>query len=428
VNTSPATDLLAQATTPLAHWSAVFRDLHEHPELSFQEVRTASIFAESLRTSGFEVTENVGVTGVVGVLLNGDGPAVMLRADMDGLPVLEETTLPYRSRATQLDPDGIEVAVMHACGHDMHVTALAAAADVLANSTGQWSGTLVVVGQPAEELARGARAMLADGLFTRFPRPDIVLGQHVGPFPVGVVGHSPGLIMSATTTVNVTIFGTGGHGSMPSVTVDPVVAAAYAITRLQAIVARETSADDPVVVTVAVLRAGQKSNIIPDSAFFTVNIRARNDAAMTRVIEAVKRIVEAESSAARSPKPPLFEIRENAPATVNTADAVDRVRAAHTAALPNGTVIEMEPLMGSEDFSEFGLPAADGAGGEIPYVFWFWGGMDPERFSGEAGAVMGGEVPGNHSALFELVDEATIDVGRTLLVTAALEYLGRDVS
>ena len=423
VNASPAADLVASAHTPLAHWGAFFRDLHEHPELSFQEVRTAGIFAESLRTSGFEVTENVGVTGVVGVLRNGDGATVMLRADMDGLPVLEETTLPYRSRAVQTDPDGTEVAVMHACGHDMHVASLAAAADILAGAASQWRGTLVVIGQPAEELARGARAMLADGLFTRFPRPDIVLGQHVGPFPVGLVGHSPGLLMSATTTVNVTIFGQGGHGSMPSVTIDPVVAAAYAITRLQTIVARETSADDPVVVTVAVLRAGQKSNIIPDSAFFTVNIRARSNEAMARVIESVTRIVEAEASATRSPRPPLFEIKENAPATINNAEASDRVRAAHEASLPGGSVITMDPLMGSEDFSEYGLEHPASPGPEIPYVFWFWGGMDAERFSSGTGAEMGGQVPGNHSALFELVDEAAIDVGRTLLVAAALEYL-----
>lgn len=405
-----------------AHWVAFYRDLHAHPELSTQEVRTAQKLAEQLRASGFTVTEGVGGTGVVGILENGAGPTVMLRGDMDGLPILEETDLPWRSRHRQIGPDGTEQPTMHACGHDMHVTALAAGAELLAASKSTWSGTLMIVGQPAEETAVGARDMLEDGLFTRFPKPDIALGQHVGPMPVGRVGHAAGLVMAACANLDVTIFGKGGHGSMPANTVDPVVAAAYAITRLQAISSREAYADDPVVVTVGVLQGGTKSNIIPETVHFTVNLRARSDETMERTIAAVRRIVQAEAEAAGSPKPAIVHVREHAPATVNTADAVERVFGAHQEISGTNTVM-IPPLMGSEDFSEYGIPGERYPGDPVPYVFWFWGGMDPARFPEDSTAFMSAGVPGNHSARFELVDAPTIDLGARLLSRAALEFL-----
>ena len=405
------------------HWLALYQDLHAHPELSLQEVRTAGTLAAELAASGLEVTEGVGGTGVVGLLRNGPGPVVMLRGDMDGLPLREETGLPYRSRATGVTAAGDEVPIMHACGHDAHVTALAATADTLAQTRDRWSGTLMIVGQPAEELTLGARAMLEDGLFTRFPKPDVALGQHVGPLPAGMAGHAAGRVMAAVCTYEVTLHGRGGHGSMPSAAVDPVIAAAYAITRLQTIASRETPSHEPVVVTVAMVRAGLKSNIIPDTAFFTVNVRALNDESIERTLASVRRIVSAESEAAGCTAPPTFVVGENAPATVNTPAVVERVMAVQRGVQPEGTVALMEPLMGSEDFSEFGIPADRYPGDPVPYAFWFWGGLD--RPLPPVGAVvdLSGAQPSNHSALFAPVPDPTLEAGRRLLTAAALAYL-----
>ncbi|VTR78463.1 amidohydrolase [Cellulomonas hominis] len=430
LDTTPTTDRtraarLLDAAEPLdARWLALYRDLHAHPELSGREHRTAAALAGELRASGLEVTEGVGGTGVVGVLRNGDGPVVMLRADMDGLPVLEESGVPYASRHTDVNPAGETVPTMHACGHDMHVTALAAAVDALAGARDAWRGTLLVVGQPAEETASGANAMLADGLFTRFPKPDVALGQHVGPLPAGVANHSRELLMAAACTLDVTIHGRGGHGSRPFVTVDPILTAAYAVTRLQAIVARETSPEDPLVVTVGTFHAGTKSNIIPDTATFTVNLRARSDASMERAVAAVRRIVEAEAAAAGCPQPPTIGMRENPPATVNTAEVVDRVMAAQAAVMPEGAIRVADPLMGSEDFSEYGLPRGRYEGDPVPYAFWFWGGMDPALFPAGYTTGVVPSVPGNHTAQFAPLDAPTLAAGRRLLVAAALEFLG----
>jgi hippurate hydrolase len=419
-----AATLLDTADARAEHWRDLYRDLHAHPELSGQEHRTAAALAAELRASGLEVTEGVGGTGVVGLLRNGEGPTVLLRADMDGLPILEETGLPYQSRHTDVNPAGETVPTMHACGHDMHVTALAAAVDTLAQGRDRWRGTLLVIGQPAEETAAGARDMLEDGLFTRFPKPDVALGQHVGPIPAGVANHARELLMAASSTLDVTIHGRGGHGSMPQVTVDPVLTAAYAVTRLQTIVSRETPADDPVVVTVGTFHAGTKSNIIPDEARFTVNLRARSDASMDRAVAAVRRIVEAESVAARCPQPPTITIRENPPATVNTPEVVDRVMAAQRAVMPVGAIRIAPPLMGSEDFSEYGLPKGRYPGEPVPYAFWFWGGMATERFGEGYTVGFSPDVPGNHTAQFAPVDSPTIAAGRRLMVAAALEFLG----
>jgi hippurate hydrolase len=430
LDVAPPTDrtraarLLDAAEARDAHWLDLYRDLHAHPELSGREHRTAAALAAELRASGLEVTEGVGGTGVVGVLRNGDGPVVMLRADMDGLPVLEDSGVGYQSRHTDVNPAGETVPTMHACGHDMHVTALAAAVDTLAGARDAWRGTLLVVGQPAEETATGANAMLADGLFTRFPKPDVALGQHVGPIPAGVANHSRELLMAAACTLDVTIHGRGGHGSRPFVTVDPILTAAYAVTRLQTIVARETSPEDPLVVTVGTFHAGTKSNIIPDTATFTVNLRARSDASMERAIAAVRRIVDAEAAAAGCPQPPTIGMRENPPATVNTAEVVDRVMAAQAAVVPEGAIRVADPLMGSEDFSEYGLPKGRYDGDPVPYAFWFWGGMDPALFPEGYTTGVVPSVPGNHTAQFAPQAEPTLAAGRRLLVAAALEFLG----
>jgi amidohydrolase len=409
----------------LQHWTEVYRDLHAHPELSGQEVRTATILAEALRKSGFEVTERIGGTGVVGVLENGTGPVIALRGDMDALPIEETTDLPWRSRARQIGSDGTLVPTMHACGHDMHVTALLAAAEALSLSRDRWKGTIVIIGQPAEELATGARAMIADGLYTRFPRPDVVLGQHVGPFPVGMVLHADGLLMGAATHLDVTVHGRGGHGALPAETIDPVVIAAHIIVRLQTIASRETDTHDPVVVTVGKIRAGTKSNIIPDCAVLSVDVRARNDETMRRTLAAIERIVTGECEAGATPLPPTIDVKIHAPATRNAPDLVNRLVDAHRALGDTSTVVLSPPVSASEDFPEFGLPSAP-ADDQIPYAFWFWGGIDPERFSTAHSATpFTSEVPGNHTSNFQLLDTPTIEVGRALLVTAALEFLDR---
>ncbi len=407
-------------------WVDFFRDLHANPELSMQEHRTAARLAEMLRAGGLDVTEGVGGTGVVGVLRNGDGPVVMVRGDMDALPIREETELPYRSEARGVLPSGTTVPVMHACGHDMHVTCLAATAEALARARDAWSGTLLIVGQPGEETFQGAKAMLDDGLFTRFPKPDIALGQHVMPAPAGYVMHRTGAIMAATASIDVTIHGRGGHGSQPASCVDPVTAAAYFVTRVQAVVSRETPSFDPVVVTPGMFHAGTKANIIPDQAVVTLNLRAMSDAALDRALAAVRRIAEAECAAAGTSRPPEFRVFAHGAATVNDERLVGGLAAAHTA-LPGATVTQLpNPFMGSEDFSEYGLARGRYDGDAVPYAFWMWGGADGDRYPDfqladvQSGAT---DIPGNHTTRFELDAEPTIAIGNRLLTTAALSYL-----
>lgn len=277
------TALELTADLPVPALEDLYRDLHRHPELSFEEHRTAARLAERLKAAGFDTAEGIAGTGVAGLLRNGDGPTVLLRADMDALPVEELTGLPYASRTP---------GVMHACGHDLHVTWLAGAAKALADGRDAWSGTLLLVGQPAEEAGGGAAAMVADGLYDRFPRPDVLLGQHVTPGPAGLYAHVPGLIMSATTDVEIVVHGRGGHGSRPETTVDPVVTAAYIVTRLQTVVSREIRPSDPVVLTVGRIEAGTAANIIPATARISLNLRTQSEAVRHRMLAAIRRIAE----------------------------------------------------------------------------------------------------------------------------------------
>ncbi|GAA1624171.1 amidohydrolase [Catellatospora bangladeshensis] len=391
----------------------VYRDLHTHPELSFQERRTAQLGAAWLRDLGFEVTEHVGTTGVVGVLANGTGPTVLLRADMDALPVQEATGLPYASQAE---------GVMHACGHDMHVTCLLGAAAVLAASRGDWTGTVVAVLQPAEELVAGASAMVTDGLFDRIPRPDVVLGQHVAPIPAGTVGLRPGPAFAATDSLRVTLYGTGGHGSRPETTVDPVVMAAATVMRLQGIVAREISGNDTAVVTVGALNAGSKNNIIPDRAELLLSVRTFDTVVRERVLAAIERIVRAEAQASGAPREPQIEITESAPAVINDPDAAERIRAALAGVVGAERVLDPGPVTGSEDVGV--LAAAAGA----PLVFWLLGGADPSAFAGAGDprelARVAGSLPSNHSPRYAPVEQPTISVGVAALVAAARQWLG----
>lgn len=390
----------------------LYRDLHAHPELSSQEHRTAGIAASWLKDAGFEVIEGIATTGVAGVLRNGEGPAVLLRADMDALPVTEATGLGYASQA-----DG----VMHACGHDMHVTCLLGAASELAASRADWSGTVVAVFQPAEETAAGAMGMVADGLFERVPRPDVVLGQHVSPLPAGTIGLRAGPAFAATDALRIMLFGAGGHGSRPETTVDPVVMAAATVMRLQGIVAREVSATDMAVVTIGAMRAGTKNNIIPDDAELLLSIRSYDPAVRAKVLKAIERIVHAEAQASGATREPQIELMESAPAVINDAAAVDRTRAALAGVAGAGRLVDPGPVTGSEDVGV--LAAAAGA----PIVFWLLGGADPAAFAGASGiadiARIVAGLPSNHSPLYAPVEDPTIRTGTNALSAAARAWL-----
>ncbi|MBD5784557.1 amidohydrolase [Cellulosimicrobium terreum] len=424
--------------TPLttAELTEIYTDLHRHPELAFAEHRTAGVVAERLRAWGYDVHDGVGGTGVVGVLDNGTGPRVLLRADMDGLPVTERTGLSYASTDTATTPDGHESGTMHACGHDVHVTCLLGAAAELAAHRETWSGTLVALFQPAEENGGGARAMLADGVYERTGgRPDVVLGQHVMPLPVGVVNLTAGTAMAAADSFHITMHGTGGHGSSPEATVDPVVMAAATVMRLQGVVSREVGAGESAVVTVGSLRAGTQANIIPDRAELLVNVRSFAAPVRERVLAAIRRIVDAEAAASGAPVAPDHETVATFHALVNDPAASARTRAVLARTLEEQrdrietaggrpAVISLPPLPGSEDVGDLATAA------DVPLVYWNLGGFAAslfEDFDLSAATGMGSLPDGvapNHSPFFAPVPEPTLDLGVALLVAAAQEWLG----
>ncbi|GGS20293.1 amidohydrolase [Actinokineospora fastidiosa] len=389
----------------------LYRDLHRHPELAFAETRTAAVAARELRAAGFAVAENVGGTGVVGALRSGDGPTVLLRADMDALPMAERTGLPYASAV-----DG----VMHACGHDMHVTCLIGAAARLAERR-DWSGTVLAVFQPAEEVGGGAHAMIDDGLFDRFGTPDVVLGQHVAPIPAGVVGLRAGPSFAAADTLKITLHGRGGHGSRPEVAVDPVVLAAATVMRLQTIVSRETAGGDTAVVTVGAIRAGTVANIIPDTAELHVSVRTYEARVRERVLSAIERVVRAEAQASGADRDPEIVLETSFPTVVNDADAVERTRPAFDGV---AAVVDPGPVTGSEDVGVFATAAG------APLVYWLLGGADPAAFAGAGTFDELREVvmtlPANHSPLFAPVIDPTIDLGVSCLTNTARAWLRQD--
>jgi amidohydrolase len=399
----------------------IYRDLHGRPELSRQEHRTAALAAGQLAAAGFEVMTDIGGTGVAGVLANGAGPAVLVRADMDALPVLEQTGLPYASSLRATDRDGHEVPVMHACGHDMHVTCLIGAAWELAAARDAWSGTLVVVFQPAEELGTGAQAMIDDGLLDRAGRPDVVLGQHVAPFPAGLLGVRPGPAFAASDSLRVTLYGRGAHGSRPDAGIDPVVMAAATVMRLQGVVSREIAGDDTAVVTVGALRAGTKENIIPDDAELLLSVRTVDPAVRGRVLDAIGRIVRAEAAASGATRDPVVETIQSFPAVVNDEAAAGRISAAFTRRFGPDRVFDPGPVTGSEDVGI--LATAAGA----PCVYWLLGGADPRHFAGastQAEIVAATrDVPSNHSPLYAPVLQPTLATGIAALTTAVLTWL-----
>ncbi len=382
----------------------LYRDLHAHPELSFQEERTAALAEEHLAALGYE-THRVG-GGVVGLLRRGDGPTVLLRADMDALPVPEDTGLPYASTATATTADGETVPVMHACGHDVHVTALLGAARLLAEVPA-WHGTLELVLQPAEELGAGARAMLDDGLAGHLPAPDVALAQHVlGVTPAGTVALRPGPVLSTAAALRVTVHGVGTHGSMPHLGVDPVVTAAAIVLRLRGLVSRETAPGEFAVVTVGAIHAGTTANTVPESAELLVSVRAYSGRVRERLLAGIRRVVTAECEAAGCPVPPDLELTTSFPLTTNDAAATDRAAAALIDALGADKVGTLEPQTASEDFSL--ITTALGA----PYVYWGLGGFtDPEA------------VRPNHSPQFAPAIEPTLVTGTTALAATALAWL-----
>lgn len=406
-----------------ASLDALYKDLHGKPELSLMEERTASVVARELRTAGFDVTERVGGYGVVGVLKNGSGPTLLIRTDLDALPVLEETGLPYASTTRVQDLSGREVPTMHACGHDIHMTVLAGTARTLASLKDQWAGTLVLIGQPAEERGIGARAMLSAGLYQKFPRPDFALALHdSATLPTGTVGTIEGFMMANVDSVDITIRGVGGHGAYPHATKDPVVLAARIVLALQTIVSRETRPIDPAVVTVGSIHGGTKHNIIPDEVKLQLTLRSYSDAVRRHTLDAITRICRGEAIAAGIPEDrmPIITTAEDefTPATYNDPTLTRRVRGALTAWLGADRVKTIDPEMGGEDFSQFGRTPE-----KIPLCMFRLGAVAPEKVAESERT--GVPLPSLHSSKFAPVPEPTIKTGVTAMTAAALELLGK---
>ncbi|WP_166820783.1 amidohydrolase [Brevibacterium limosum] len=405
--TTPA--FLDSIDTQLDWQREVYKDLHRHPEVSLDEHQTADRIALELGDLGLEVIR-ISATGLVAVIDNGTEPTVLARADIDALPVAEDTGLDFASEV-----DG----VMHACGHDMHAAALLGAVRLLNENRVAWSGTYIALFQPAEENAAGAKAMIDDGLTSKVPTPDVALAQHVMPLPAGTIYTASGPVMSAGDSVKVTVFGRGAHGSMPHLSVDPVVIAASIVLRLQTIVSRETEPGEFAVVTVGASNAGSKSNIIPDRAELLLNVRTYDTAVRKRVIASIERIVRGECEAAGTPKEPTFEYFDQFPLTDNSEIVNDTVTEALTEFFGAEAVQEADPATASEDFSE--LPNAFG----IPYAYWFVGSFDAEKYKAaeEAGTVLT-DVPANHSPFFAPELEPTLEIATKAQVVGALAYLG----
>jgi len=398
----------------------VYEDLHAHPELSFAEHRTAGIAAERLRSLGFEVADGVGRTGVVATLENGPGPCVLLRADMDALPVAEETGLAYASRVRVTDHGGHDVGVAHACGHDMHVTWLLGAAAELVRTRGAWSGRLLLVVQPAEEVGAGAQTMVDDDLFGRFGRPDVCLGQHVAPAPAGMVLHRSGPVMAGADSLHIRLRGRGGHGASPELAVDPVVMAASTVLRLQTVVSRNVAATEAAVVTVGTIHAGTKENIIADDAELTLSVRTFRPHVREQVMAAIERIVHGEAHAAGADHEPEITVTGSFPPLVNSEEATATVAGAFGEHFGD-RVMPLPLVTASEDFGAFAAAAG------CPSVFWFVGGTDADLWTRAfAENRLAQDVPWNHSPRFAPVQHPTIETGIEALVVAARCWLEGD--
>ena len=392
----------------------LYRHLHTHPELSFQEEQTGARLADELRKLGIEVTVNVGRRGVVGVLKNGAGPTVMIRTDLDALPVTEATGLPYASKVSAKNPAGDEVGVMHACGHDIHITCLVGTARWLAANKDQWRGTVIFIGQPAEEIGAGALAMLKDGLFTKFPRPDSALALHVDShMAAGKVGYRAGYILANVDSVDITMRGKGGHGAYPHTTIDPIVQAAQLVVSLQTIVSRENSPFEPAVVTVGSIRGGTKHNIIPDSCHLQLTVRSYGEKNRKALLEAIKRKADAVAAGAGAAEP-LIEFSDSTPATRNDERLVERLVPVFRRVLGADNVVPVEQSMGGEDFSQYGLAG-------VPSFMFRLGSVSPQRIEEFAQAKR--QLPSLHSPEYFPAPEPTIATGVTAMCAAVLDLL-----
>ena len=410
-----------QIDSSIGDWITFYKTCHTHPELSLHEKESAARLAKVFDQAGITVTQHVGGFGVVGVLANGKGPTILIRTDLDALPVTEDTGLPYASKATFTKPDGSKVGVMHACGHDMHQTVMAGTSQTLAAMKDKWAGTIVFIAQPAEEIGQGARLMIEDGLFKRFPRPDRCIALHVShQMKVGTVGYTSGWAFGNVDSVNITIYGKGGHGSAPHTTVDPIVTAAEVVMALQTIVSRRINPRDAAVVTVGSFHAGTKHNIIPNEAHLQLTVRSYKDEVRKTLLDSIRQITTDIAKSARCPKPPKVEILEAdfTPASYNnpqlTAHAVEVFRQV----LGADNAIEQPPTMGGEDFGRYskylGVPG---------FMFWL-GAVDEQRFA--AAQVAGGEpLPSTHSAKFRVEPEPAIRTGVRSMSALALSLLKR---
>jgi len=425
-------DLDARVAADLDALLATYRHLHANPELSYQEKETAALVARELRALGFEVTENFGAYpavqgaaaraayGVVAVMRNGAGPTIMVRTDLDALPVEERTGVPYASRAKAMQ-EGTEVSVMHACGHDVHMTSFLGTARLLTKMKDRWAGTLIMIGQPAEERGAGAAAMLRAGLYTKFPRPQTVVALHVmADVPAGQVGMVEGFTLASSDSVDVTIYGVGGHGAAPHATKDPVVIAAQFINAIQTIVSRELNPLDPAVVTVGSIHAGTKHNIISDEARLQLTVRAYKPEVRERILNSLERIARGVAAAAGVPNDRMPVVRwsreESTPSTYNDPPMTRRLGAAIRGAIGAENVIDGSPIMPAEDFSRFGLEEP-----RVPIVMFWLGASDPKilREAKEKGM----PAPGLHSALFTPVPDVAIRTGVKAMTAAVLDLM-----
>jgi hippurate hydrolase len=395
--------LKAQVAPVVPDARALYEDLHQHPELSSHETRTAGLLAEKLRALGYEVTEHVGGTGVVAIMKNGPGPTVMLRTELDALPVEEKTGLPYASKVHTKDDSGREVGVMHACGHDLHMATLWGTAEVMAHTRDTWHGTLMLIGQPAEETVSGARGMVADGLFTRFPKPDVGVALHdTNGIPAGTVGVSPGYSLANADSVRITVYGKGAHGSAPDAGIDPIVIGASIVVRLQSVVARELHPGDAGVITVGYFQAGTKNNIIPDQAQLGLTVRSYTPEVRKHLLAAIERIAKAEAQAGSAEKMPLVEHYESTSALYNDPLLARHLIPVLEATLGKSNVVLVPPVMASEDYSYF---VEQG----VPSFFFSLGAADPEKLKQ---ARAGGQaLPSNHSPYFAPVPDPSLQTG-----------------
>ena len=393
--------------------------LHQNPELSFREVETSAFFAESLRRIGFSVSSRIGGLGVVGVLENGDGPMLMLRSDLDALPVTEQTQLPYASTQKVVTDGGVETGVMHACGHDLHLTNLLGTARFLASHRSIWAGTLMVIGQPAEERGAGAKLMLEDGLFKRFGRPDFAVALHCSSNkPVGQIGLHAGYAMANVDSVDISVKGRGGHGSQPQDTVDPVVQAAQLVIDLQTIVSREISPLDPAVVTVGSIHGGTKHNIIGNQCDLQLTVRSYSDAVREKLLSSIRRKAIAVASSYNAPEPDVV-IGEGTPSLKNDAQLSARLRAVFASAIGQENVTNDDPWMAGEDFSRYGRAG-------VPIVMYWLGTVSEERLSRYE--QLGVSPPSLHSALYYPDAAEALDTGIRTMTAAALDLLQRSSS